>query len=121
MCAGCRGSRISRGDSASSTTGAFTAGLTSVIRCSAKISHAGERRKLLERRESLGRMFTFGSLGRLRWLGAIATALIATVVVVSVAVLLLKPMLEQAVRARIESAAARHGVVARIGLVHVGV
>jgi hypothetical protein len=30
-------------------------------------------------------------------------------------------MLEQAVRARIESAAARHGVVARIGLVHVGV
>ncbi len=30
-------------------------------------------------------------------------------------------MLENAVRARIESAAARHGVVARIGLVHVGV
>ncbi|HET9388711.1 MAG TPA: biosynthetic peptidoglycan transglycosylase [Steroidobacteraceae bacterium] len=30
-------------------------------------------------------------------------------------------MLEQAVRARIESVAARHGLVARIGLVHVGV
>lgn len=30
-------------------------------------------------------------------------------------------MLEQAVRARIESAAVRHGAVARIGLVHVGV
>jgi monofunctional biosynthetic peptidoglycan transglycosylase len=30
-------------------------------------------------------------------------------------------MLEQAVRARIESATARHGLVARIGLVHVGI
>ena len=30
-------------------------------------------------------------------------------------------MLEQAVRARIESAAVRHGMIARIGLVHVGV
>src|SRR6202790_2663872 len=52
-----------------------------------------------------------------RWLtGAIATAL-----VVSLAALLLSSMLEHAVRARIESAAVRHGVVARIGLVHVGI
>jgi hypothetical protein len=49
-------------------------------------------------------------------LGAIATAL-----VLSLAVLLLRPMLEQAVRARIESAAVRHGMAARIRLVHVGV
>jgi penicillin-binding protein 1A len=61
-------------------------------------------------------MITLGTRGR-RWLlGAIATAL-----VVSVAVLSLKPMLEQAVRARIEAAAVRHGMVARIGAVHVGV
>jgi len=39
----------------------------------------------------------------------------------SLAVLLLSPMLEHAVRARIESAAMRHGAVARIGRVHVGV
>ncbi len=39
----------------------------------------------------------------------------------SVAVLLLRPMLEHKVRARIESAAARQGMVARIGQVHVGV
>jgi hypothetical protein len=38
-----------------------------------------------------------------------------------VAALLLRPKLEEAVRARIESAAVRHGVVARVGLVHVGV
>ena len=50
------------------------------------------------------------------WLGAIAAALF-----VCVAALLLKPRLEAAVRARIESAALRHGVVARIGLVRVGV
>ncbi|MBS0393848.1 MAG: transglycosylase domain-containing protein [Proteobacteria bacterium] len=37
------------------------------------------------------------------------------------AALWLKPRLEDAVRARIESTAARHGVVARIGRVHVGV
>ena len=39
----------------------------------------------------------------------------------SLAVLLLSPMLEHAVRARIQSAAMRHGAVARIGRVHVGV
>ena len=50
------------------------------------------------------------------WLGAIAAALF-----LSLAALLLRPKLEEAVRARIESAAVRHGVVARIGLVHVGV
>ena len=50
------------------------------------------------------------------WFGAIAAALFA-----SVAALLLRPKLEEAVRARIESAAVRHGVVARIGQVHVGV
>ena len=41
--------------------------------------------------------------------------------VVSLAAVLLRPMLEQAVRARIESATVRHGAVARIALVHVGV
>src|ERR1700676_4140447 len=57
----------------------------------------------------------FQTRGR-RWLtGAIATAL-----VVSLAALFLSSMLEHAVRARIESAAVRHGAVARIGLVHVG-
>ena len=61
-------------------------------------------------------MVTFRIRGRRLWLGAIATAL-----VVSLAALLLRPMLEHAVRARIESAAVRHGMVARIGLVHVGV
>src|SRR6185437_5787541 len=61
-------------------------------------------------------MFTFLTRGQRWWLGAIATALVA-----SLAALLLRPMLEHAVRARIESAAARHGAVARIGLVHVGV
>ena len=50
------------------------------------------------------------------WLGTIAAALF-----VSVAALWLRPKLEEAVRARIESAAVRHGVIARIGLVHVGV
>jgi len=61
-------------------------------------------------------MLTFRTRGRRLWLGAIAAALVA-----SLAALLLRPMLEQAVRARIESAAVRHGMVARIGLVHVGV
>ena len=61
-------------------------------------------------------MITFRTRGR-RWLlGAIAAVL-----VVSLAALLLRPMLERAVRARIEAAAVRHGMVARIGLVHVGV
>jgi len=49
-------------------------------------------------------------------LGAIAAALLA-----SLAALLLRPMLENAVRARIESAAVRHGIAARVRLVHVGV
>ncbi len=61
-------------------------------------------------------MLTFRTRGR-KWLArAIAAALVA-----SLAALLLKPMLEHAVRARIESAAVRHGMVARIGWVHVGV
>ena len=61
-------------------------------------------------------MCTFRSRGRRWWLVAIATALVA-----SLAALLLRSMLANAVRARIESAAARYGMVARIGLVHVGV
>ncbi len=50
------------------------------------------------------------------WLGAIAVALI-----VSTAVQLLRPMIENEVRARIESVAMRHGAVARIDGVQVGV
>ena len=63
-------------------------------------------------------MVTFRTRGRRWWWlgGAIATAL-----VLSLAAVLLRSMLEHAVRARIESATVRHGVVARIGLVHVGV
>src|SRR6202795_3840018 len=61
-------------------------------------------------------MFTFRTRRRRWWLVAIATAL-----VVSLAALLLRSMLEHGVRARIESAAVRHGAVARIGVVHVGV
>ena len=64
----------------------------------------------------LASMFNFLNRGRWWWLGAIAAAL-----VVSLAALLLKPIVEQRVRARIESAAVRHGAVARIGVVHVGV
>src|SRR6204780_3559669 len=60
-------------------------------------------------------MFMFRTRRR-RWLGAVATVL-----VVSLTAPLLRSMLEHAVRARIESAAVRHGVVARIGLVRVGV
>jgi hypothetical protein len=54
----------------------------------------------------------------LRWwlAGAIAAALVAIL-----AVVIFKPMLERAVRERIESAATRHGMVARIGSVRVGV
>src|ERR1700684_1785616 len=64
----------------------------------------------------LASMPEFQTRGR-GWLtGAIAAALF-----VSLAALLLSSMLEHAVRARIESAAARHGMVARIGQVHVGV
>ena len=59
---------------------------------------------------------TFGTRGR-GWLaGAIAAALVA-----SLAAVLLRPMLERAVRERIESAAVRHGMVCRIGSVRVGV
>jgi hypothetical protein len=61
-------------------------------------------------------MFAFRIRGRRWWLGAIAFAL-----VVSVAVPLLRSTLEQAIRARIESAAVRHGAIARIGLVHIGI
>jgi hypothetical protein len=61
-------------------------------------------------------MFAFRIRGRRWWLGAIATALVA-----SMAAPLLRSTLEHAVRARIESAAVRHGAIARIGLVHVGV
>src|ERR1700686_4014174 len=63
----------------------------------------------------LASMFTFRTRRRRWWLVAIATTL-----VVSLAALFLSSMLEHAVRARIESAAVRHGAVARIGLVHVG-
>jgi hypothetical protein len=61
-------------------------------------------------------MITFRTRGRRWWLGAIAATLFA-----SLAALLLRPVLEHAVRARIESAAVRHGMVARIGRVQVGV
>ncbi len=54
--------------------------------------------------------------GRGWWLAAIAAALL-----LSVAAVLLRSVLEHAVRARIEAAALRHGMVARIGRVHVGV
>ena len=64
----------------------------------------------------LAQMFAFRIRGRCWWLGAIATALVA-----SVAALLLRSTLERAVRARIESAAVRHDAVARIGQVHIGV
>ena len=61
-------------------------------------------------------MGSFRTRGRWWGLGAIAAALIA-----SVAVVLLRPMLEHVVRVRIESAAVRHGLVARIGAVHISV
>lgn len=61
-------------------------------------------------------MVTFRSRGRRWWLGAFATALAA-----SLATLWLQSLLGQAVRARIESAAAHQGMVARMGQVHVGV
>ena len=61
-------------------------------------------------------MSRFQIRGRWWWLAAIAAGLFA-----SLAALLLRPKLEHAVRTRIESAAVRHGMVARIGLVHVGV
>ena len=61
-------------------------------------------------------MFAFRIRGRRWWLGAIATAVVAII-----AAAWLKSTLEQAVRARIEAAAARHGASARIGLLHIGV
>jgi hypothetical protein len=61
-------------------------------------------------------MFLFQTRGRRWWVGAIAAVLLASLIA-----LLSRPMLEHAVRARIESAAVRHGMVARIGQVHVGV
>jgi hypothetical protein len=58
---------------------------------------------------------TFRTRGR-RWLaGAIAAVLVA-----SLAAVLLRPMLERAVRERLESAAVRHGMIVRIGSVRVG-
>src|SRR5215510_1958397 len=62
-------------------------------------------------------MITFRTRGRPFWVGAaIAAALVA-----SLAAVLLRPVLEHAIRERIESAAVRHGMVARIGSVRVGV
>src|SRR5580693_7999800 len=61
-------------------------------------------------------MITFRTRGRRWWLGAIAAMLCA-----SLAALSLRSVLEHAVRARIESAAVRHGMVARLGRVQVGV
>ena len=60
-------------------------------------------------------MYSFGTRGQRWWLVAIATALVA-----ALGALWLKSTLEHAVRARIESAAARQGMVARIARVHVG-
>src|SRR5580698_8732905 len=60
-------------------------------------------------------MITFRTRRRRWWLAAIAAALI-----ISLGPLLLRPMLEQTVRARIESVAVRHGAVVRVGVVHVG-
>ena len=62
-------------------------------------------------------MVMFRTRGQRWWLGGAITAAL----VVSLAALLLRPRLEHAVRARIESTAVRHGMVARIGRVHVGV
>jgi hypothetical protein len=53
-----------------------------------------------------------------RWWPGVA---IAAALVVTLAAVLLKPVLERAVRERIESAAVRHGVVCRIGSVRIGV
>jgi len=60
-------------------------------------------------------MLTLRTRGR-RWLAAA----IAATLVASLAAVLLKPVLERAVRERIESAAVRHGMVVRIGSVRVG-
>jgi hypothetical protein len=60
-------------------------------------------------------MFTFRTRGQ-RWLGGA----IALVLVAGLATVLLKPRLERAIHERIVSTAARHGMVARIGSVDVG-
>lgn len=60
-------------------------------------------------------MFTLQIRGHRWWLVAIAAAL-----VVGLFALFLKPILEGAARTRIESAAVRHGMVARIRQVHLG-
>jgi hypothetical protein len=60
-------------------------------------------------------MFTFRTRGR-RWLGGA----IALVLVAGLAAVLLKPRLERAIHDRILSTAGRHGMVARIGSVDVG-
>ena len=52
-----------------------------------------------------------------KWLAAA----IAAVLVTGLAAVLLRPALERAVRERIESSAVRHGMVCRIGSVHIGV
>jgi hypothetical protein len=62
-------------------------------------------------------MFPFRTRSQRWWMGGVtATALIAIV-----AAVLLRPVIERAVRARIEAAAVRHGMVARIGSVHIGI
>ena len=61
-------------------------------------------------------MVTFPRRGRW-WLGGAIAAVLAA----SLAAVVLKPRLERAVRERIESSAVRHGMVARIGSVRVGV
>jgi hypothetical protein len=61
-------------------------------------------------------MTTLRTRRRWWWLGGA----IAAVLVASLAVVLLKPKLERAIVKRIESAAVRHGMVARIGSVRVG-
>ncbi len=62
-------------------------------------------------------MVTYRIRRRWWWLGGV----IGTALVLSLAAVLLRPMFEHAVRARIESASVRHGVVARIRRVHVGI
>ena len=62
-------------------------------------------------------MFTYWTRRRRWWLGAITAALLVSL---ALAAVLLKPRLEHEVRARIESAAVRHGAVVRIDVVHVG-
>ncbi len=62
-------------------------------------------------------MITLRTRGLRWWLGGV----VAAALVAALAAVLLKPTLERAVRERIESAAVRHGMVARIGSVRVGV